>query len=469
MFMNSYDIAIIGGGPGGYVAAIRAAQLGLSVALIEREKVGGTCLHKGCIPSKAFLRSAELFHRIKHADMFGIEVAFPGLNWKNVLGRKNMLVQVLYQGVLGLIKKKRIDLLVGTGQLLAENFNSTDSYKIAVNSVSEIRAKHVILATGSRPVTGGLHIDNKQVMTSDQAVDRETLPSSVLIIGGGTIGIEWASIYRDCGSKVTVIESTPCILLHEDREISKEMEQILSKGGVRILKGSKADLQAMSKQTNSVSLPVVLEDGSREILEAEALLLAIGRSPNSDNICENSKLLEKDHGFIRVNPWQETSIRGIYAVGDVCGGGLAHVAARQGTIAVENIAGLSPRPYNARFVAKCTYGRPEIASIGYTEEEALKAGKRVKIGKFPFRANGKALVDGDYEGFSKIITDEVTGTILGVHLIGPHATELIAEAGVTLTHQIPISEWMGSVHSHPTLSEAIFESLLAVEQRTIHV
>ncbi len=464
-----YDVIILGGGTGGYIAAIRASQLGLKSIVIEAEQLGGTCLHRGCIASKAYLRTAEMYHMVKQSPQYGIHVAEPVLQWPEVMKRKVDLIQTLHRGVQGLMKKNKIEVIYGRGKLVSKETQAVGSCFVVTVGERSIRGGSVILATGSRPRTLGVPIDAEKIMTSDQALERSSLPKSIIIIGGGTIGIEWASLYRDCGVEVTVIESTQRILMTEDEDISNEATRIFSKRGIQFYIGATVSLNDIHSNTSGVQVPVYQRGGeTTTMLEAEAIFLSVGREPNVENIYANTFQIAFNGSYLKVDEFQETNIPGVYAIGDVCGGGLAHVAALQGVIAVEKISGLSTKVYDPLLIPKCTYSRPEIASVGYTEEGARQAGHEVKVGKIPFRSIGKALVYGEYNGFVKIVTDAGHGQILGVHLIGPHATDLISESGIIMANGMNLSQWLKAVYPHPTLSEAFHEALLAVEQRALH-
>lgn len=471
---DSFDVIVLGGGTGGYVAAIRAAQLGLRAAVIEADKVGGTCLHRGCIPSKALLRTAEVYHTAKQAPIFGVEVAGTALNWPKALERKRQLVQTLFLGVQALLRKNGVTVLQGRGSIVKMDPDAHRGRRTFTLEAGDrkVQGAHVIVATGSRPVTLGLPV-GERIMTSDQALERPSLPQSVIIIGAGAIGMEWASLYSDCGAAVTVVEKQPRILPAEDEDIAKEAMRLFAKRGVRFHCGAAIEPREIEETSGGVRVPIRQADGTTAVLEAEMLLLSVGRSANVEGVIDGSRsgtgLLDTERGFVRVTSRQETNLAGIFAIGDVCGGGLAHAAAMQGNIAAEAIAGLDSKPYRPLKVPKCTYTRPEIASVGYTESGAAEAGFRVRIGKFPFRAIGKALVFGEFDGFAKVVAEEATGEVLGVHLIGPHATDLVSEGGVVLANGLRTGDWLKAVHPHPVLSEAFHEALLMTENRAIHL
>ncbi|WP_258729469.1 dihydrolipoyl dehydrogenase [Bacillus atrophaeus] len=470
---TEYDVVILGGGTGGYVAAIRAAQLGLKTAVVEKEKLGGTCLHKGCIPSKALLRSAEVYKTSREAAQFGVETSDVSLNFEKVQHRKQEIVDKLANGVQHLMKKGKIDVYEGYGRILGPSIFSPMPGTISVerNNGEDndmLIPKHVIIATGSKPrMLPGLEADGKYILTSDEALQLKELPGSIIIVGGGVIGIEWASMLHDFGVKVTVIEYADRILPTEDKDISKEMQNLLAKKGIEIVTGSKVLTDSFTK-TDGVSIQAE-KDGETVTYSAEKMLISVGRQANVEGIGLENTDIVTENGVISVNDTYQTKESHIYAIGDVIGGlQLAHVASREGIIAAEHIAGLEPLPLNPAFVPKCIYSNPEAASVGLTEEEAKQNGYQTKIGKFPFMAIGKALVHGETDGFVKIVADADTDDILGVHMIGPHVTDMISEAG--LAKVLDASPWeIGhTIHPHPSLSEAIGEAALAADGKAIH-
>ncbi|WP_416723134.1 dihydrolipoyl dehydrogenase [Bacillus stercoris] len=471
---TEYDVVILGGGTGGYVAAIRAAQLGLKTAVVEKEKLGGTCLHKGCIPSKALLRSAEVYRTAREADQFGVETAGVSLNFEKVQQRKQAVVDKLATGVNHLMKKGKIDVYKGYGRILGPSIFSPLPGTISVERGNGeendmLIPKQVIIATGSRPrMLPGLEADGKSVLTSDEALQMEELPKSIIIVGGGVIGIEWASMLHDFGVKVTVIEYADRILPTEDLEISKEMESLLKKKGIQFITGAKVLPDTMTKTSDDISIQAE-KDGETATYSAEKMLVSIGRQANIEGIgLENTDIIT-ENGVISVNESCQTKESHIYAIGDVIGGlQLAHVASHEGIIAVEHFAGLNPHPLDPTLVPKCIYSSPEAASVGLTEDEAKAKGHNVKIGKFPFMAIGKALVYGESDGFVKIVADRDTDDILGVHMIGPHVTDMISEAGLAKVLDATPWEVGQTIHPHPTLSEAIGEAALAVDGKAIH-
>lgn len=469
---EEYDLVILGGGTGGYVAAIRASQLGLKTALVEKGKLGGTCLHKGCIPSKALLRSAEVYATTKRSEEFGVMANDVTVNFGKVQERKNKIVDQLHKGVQHLMKQGKIDVFEGMGRILGPSIFSPmpGTISVEMNNGEDnamLIPKNVIVATGSRPRTlPGLEIGGK-VMTSDEALGMEEIPSSIIIVGGGVIGIEWASMLSDFGVVVTVIEYADRIIPTEDKEISKEMQRLMKKKGVKIVTNAKV-LPETLQQGDSVVISAEVK-GEQKEFTAEKLLVSVGRQANVEGIGLENTEIQVEKGYIATNEFFQTKESHIYAIGDVIGGlQLAHVASHEGIVAVEHIAGQNPSPIDYSLVSKCIYSAPEAASVGYTEDEAKEKGFKVKTGKFSFRAIGKALVFGESDGFVKIIADEDTNDILGVHMIGPHVTDMISEAGLARVLDATPWEVAHTIHPHPTLSEAIGEAALAVEGKAIH-
>jgi dihydrolipoamide dehydrogenase len=470
---EEYDLVILGGGTGGYVAAIRASQLGLKTAIVEKGKLGGTCLHKGCIPSKALLRSAEVYATAKHSEDFGISISDVTFNFENVQQRKNKIVDQLHKGVEHLMKQGKIDVYEGLGRILGPSIFSPipGTISVEMNSGAEnemLIPKNVIVATGSRPRTlPGLEIDGQLVITSDEALELESLPSSIIIVGGGVIGIEWASLLSDFGVDVTVIEYADRIIPTEDKEVSKEMQRLMKKKGVKLITGAKVLPETLVKGDN-VTISAEIK-GSQKTFEAEKLLVSVGRQANVEGIGIENTDIQIEKGSVVTNEFFQTKESHIYAIGDVIGGlQLAHVASHEGIIAVEHIAGLTPEPMDYNLVSKCIYSNPEVSSVGLTEDQAKEKGHKVKVGKFSFRAIGKALVYGESDGFVKIIADEETDDLLGVHMIGPHVTDMISEAGLAMVLDATPWEIAHTIHPHPTLSEAIGEAALAVDGKALH-
>lgn len=472
---QNYDVVIVGGGTGGYVAAIRAAQLGLKTAIVEREKLGGTCLHKGCIPSKALLRSAEVYRMAnKTAIEFGVEIEGVTLQFDRVQARKQAIVEQLSQGVNTLMKKGKIDVFEGIGRVLGPSIFSpmpgTISVEFSNGEENEMLIPtNVVIATGSKPRgLEGLQVDGEYVMNSDHALMMSTLPKSLLIVGGGVIGIEWASMLCDFGVYVTVIEFGPTVLPAEDADVVKELTKQLEKRGVRFVTNAKLNVNAFKIENDSVFISAHVE-GKEEQFEADKLLLCVGREANTQGIGLENTDIEVENGFIKVRDTYQTKESHMYAIGDVIGGlQLAHVASHEGLSAIEHIATGKTEALDPLNVPKCVYSYPELASIGLTETDANERGYTLKIGKFPFKAIGKALVNGETDGFVKIISDEQTNDILGIHMVGPHVTDLIGEASLAKLLDATPWEISKAIHPHPSLNEVLVESALAVDNRAIH-
>jgi len=470
---QEYDLVILGGGTGGYVAAIRASQLGLKTAIVEKGKLGGTCLHKGCIPSKALLRSAEIYKTAKNSEEYGVFANDVTVNFAKVQERKMKIVDTLHRGVEQLMKKGKIDVYQGIGRILGPSIFSPlpGTISVEMNSGAEnemLIPKNVIIATGSRPrPLPGLEIDGEYVLTSDEALELTAIPKSVIIVGGGVIGIEWASMLSDFGAEVTVLEYEDRIIPTEDKEVSKEMQRLMKKKGIKIITKAKVLPETLSKD-GEVSILAEVNGANREFI-AERLLVSVGRQANIEGLGLENTDIQVDRGHIVTNLYYQTKESHIYAIGDVIGGlQLAHVASHEGIIAVEHMSENKPSPLDYDLVSKCIYSNPEAASVGLTEEQAVQKGHKVKVGKFSFRAVGKALVFGEADGFVKIVADTVTDDILGVHMIGPHVTDMISEAGLAMVLDAVPWEIAHTIHPHPTLSEAIGEAALAVDGRALH-
>lgn len=472
---EKYDLVILGAGTGGYVAAIRAAQLDLKVAVVEKSKLGGTCLHQGCIPSKALLRSAEVFKTVKDADAFGVTAESPALNFPKVMERKQTIVEQLHKGVQSLMKKGKIDVYHGFGRILGPSIFSPTPGTISIEYEDKNKENdmlipsNVIIATGSRPKSlPGLEFDEERILSSNGALQLEELPESLSIIGGGVIGVEWASMFADFGVKVTIFEYTERLLPGEDKEISREIERALREKGITVYTNTKVDASNIVTDKTNVVIPFE-KDAEVKKISTEKVLISVGREANVQNIgIENTDIIT-ENGIIKVNKNYQTKETHIYAIGDVIGGmQLAHVASHEGMAAVEHMARLNPHPVDASMVARCTYSSPEVASIGFTEDQAVEKGFEIKIGKFPFQSIGKALVYGDTSGFVKLISDKHSNDLLGVHMIGPHVTDLISEAALAKFLDATPWEIAETIHPHPSLSEVIGEAALAVEGNQIH-
>lgn len=471
---KNYDLVILGGGTGGYVAAIRAAQLGLKTAIVEKDKLGGTCLHRGCIPSKALLKSAKVYRQSLEANIFGIELSEVRINFAKAQQRKQSIVEQLHRGVEGLIKRNKIDHYQGIGRLLGPSIFSPTAGTISVemNNGEEnemLLSKNVIIATGSQARSlEGLSINGDTILSSDEALEMSSLPKSMIIVGGGVIGIEWASMLADFGVEVTLIEAASQVLPTEDKAIVKEMQRHLKKKGVAIHTNSMINTKTLQSK-DYIFAEMVKGEETIEIT-ADKLLVAIGREASVKNIgIENTDIELDDQGFIKVNQQLQTKESHIYAIGDCVGGmQLAHVATHEGKHAVEHIAALNPYPINYHNIPTCIYADPEVASVGLTEQQAQEQGYQIRKGMVRFGAIGKALINGAADGFVKIISDSKTKDLLGVHIIGDNATELIAEASFAKVMDAVSWEIGETVHPHPSLSEALAEAALDMDQMKIH-
>ncbi len=463
--MNTYDIAIVGSGPGGYVAAIRAAQLNFNVVLVEKEKLGGVCLNWGCIPTKALLKSAELFEQIKQAKNFGIKVSEARADFAAIIKRSRQVAELNSKGVEYLMKKNRITVLKGTASFVAANRLQISDGE---GKKEEIEAQHIIIATGGRPRTiPGIEIDGQKIINSRQAMTLPEQPTSLVIIGAGAIGVEFAYFYNALGTKVTVVEMLDHLLPLEDEEISTLLERSFKKSKIAFHTGAKVT----KVEQTAAGVKVHLQKGTEEVvLEAEKALMAIGIQGNVEGLNLESINVQTEKGFIKVDQWYQTNVKGVYAIGDIIGPPLlAHVASHEGIVCVEKIAGLDPHPVDYNSIPGCTYCQPQVASIGLTEKEALEQGYDIKIGRFPYTASGKARAIGEREGLVKLIFDAKYGELLGAHIIGAEATELIAELGVAKTLEATPLELIHTIHAHPTLSEMIMEAAADAQKQAIHL
>jgi len=463
----AYDLVVVGSGPGGYSAAIRSAQYGLKTALIEKEpKLGGTCLHVGCVPTKALLQTAEVWDYFKNPGEQGLSCENPQLHLPNVMKRKQDIVDKHAKGITGLMRKNKIDVIAGYGKLLGGGRVEVTSPEGA----RVIEAKNIVIATGSEArMIPGLEPDPDFILTNVEILKLQSVPKSLLIIGAGAVGVEFASIFKRYGSEVTVLEMLPRLVPVEDEDVSKELEKAFKKAGIRIETGAKAsDIQ---RTGTGVALNVTLANGKVEPMQAEKLLVAVGRKPNTENIgLQNVPGVQVDRGFIKVGPDQQTGEPGVYAIGDVVAGTpqLAHVATAEGMVAVAAAVGKPYTAINRNRIPGATYTEPGIGSVGLTEAQAKAAGHDVKVGKFPFLANSKASIIGHHEGFVKIVSDAKYGEILGVHIIGPHGYELIAEAVTAMEAEATVDTMINTIHAHPTLYEALGEAFNAVYGRAIN-
>ena len=462
---DSFDLIVVGGGPGGYVAAIRAAQLGMKTACVEREHLGGICLNWGCIPTKALLRSSEVMHLMQNAAAFGLKADNIGFDLAAVVKRSRQVAGQLNTGVKHLLKKNKVTHIEGDGTLTAKNTLSVTGKD---GKTAAYTAKNIILATGARArELSHLQADGKLVWTYKYAMTPDVMPKSLLVIGSGAIGIEFASFYSDMGADVTVVEMMDRILPVEDHEVSAFAENAFKKQGMDLR--TKAAVTELKKGRDNVTC-IVEQDGKKEEITVDRVILAIGITGNVENLGLETVGVQVDRGHIVTDEWGRTGVDGLWAIGDVAGAPwLAHKASHEGVIAVEKIAGLDGlHPMDKGNIPGCTYCRPQVASVGLTEEKAKEAGYDVRVGKFPFIGNGKAIALGDPEGFVKTVFDKKTGELLGAHMIGAEVTELIQGYTVARTLESTEAELMHSIFPHPTLSEMMHESVLDAYGRAIH-
>ena len=461
----NYDVIVIGSGPGGYVAAIRASQLGLKTAVVEKESLGGICLNWGCIPTKALLKSAQVFEYLNHAAEYGINVNGGEVNFEAMIKRSRGVADGMSKGVQFLMKKNKIDVLTGFGKLKAKG---TVEVKAANGTTQDYTAKHIILATGGRSrELPNIKQDFKKVIGYRQAMILPKKPKSMIVVGSGAIGIEFAYFYNSIGTEVTVVEYLDNIVPLEDEEVSKQLGRILKKTGIKILTGSV--VESVDSSGDLCKVHVKTATGN-EILEAEIVLSAVGISTNIEGIGLEELGVKTDKGKVLVDDFYKTNIEGVYAIGDIVQGqALAHVASAEGIICVEKIAGHNPEPLNYNNIPGCTYCMPEVASVGYTEKAAKEAGYELKIGKFPFSASGKASAAGAKDGFVKLIFDAKYGELLGAHMLGHNVTEMIAEIVTARKLETTGHEIIKSVHPHPTMSEAVMEAAAEAYGECIHL
>ena len=461
----TFDIVIVGSGPGGYVAAIRASQLGLKVGIIERESLGGICLNWGCIPTKALLKSAQVFEYLKHPQEYGLSAENVGFDFGAVVQRSRGVADGMSKGVNFLLKKNKVEVVAGTGKLLAPGKVEVTK---ADGSKETVEAKHIILATGARSrELPALPIDNKKIIGYRKAMTLEQLPKSMVVVGSGAIGVEFAYFYRAMGTEVTIVEYLPRIVPVEDEEISRQMEKSYKKMGINIL--TSAEVTGVDTKGEGCLVTVKTAKGEQQIA-CDIVLSAAGVVTNLENLGLEESGIKVEKGRVQVDGMYRTNVPGIYAIGDITAGpALAHVASAEGIICVENIAGHHPEPLNYTNIPGCTYAQPEIASVGYTEKEAKDKGYDILVGKFPFSASGKAAAAGVKDGFVKVIFDKKYGEWLGAHMIGANVTEMIAEVVVARKLETTGHEIIKSVHPHPTMSEAIMEATAAAYGEVIHL
>ena len=468
-----FDVIVVGGGPGGYVAAIRAAQLGMKAAVVEAEHLGGICLNWGCIPTKALLRSAEIYHNIQHAEAYGLSVKEASFDLAKVVERSRQVAGQLSQGVGYLLKKNKVEVLDGRGRLAG---GKAGARKVAVEKdgkpVAELTAPHVILATGARARTlPGLEPDGKQIWTYKEAMVPDSMPKSLLVVGSGAIGIEFASFYRNLGADVTVVEVLDRILPVEDEEISAHAHKAFEKQGMNIITG--AQVKSLKKSKTAVTATIESTDetgGKSNDIKVERVILAVGIVGNVEDIGLEGTGIQVDKAHVVVDEWLETGESGVYAIGDLVGPPwLAHKASHEGVICVEKIKGEpGVHPLATGNVPGCTYCMPQVASVGLTEAAAKEGGHKVKVGRFPFMGNGKAIALGEPEGMIKTVFDAETGELLGAHMVGAEVTELIHGFGIARTLETTEAELMHAIFPHPTLSEMMHESVLDAYGRAIH-
>jgi dihydrolipoamide dehydrogenase len=459
-----YDVVIIGSGPAGYTAAIRAGQYGLKTALVEKDGfLGGTCLHVGCIPTKALLFNAELWDQLKDAKEFGIEgVDARKLNWASIQERKSKIVAKHAKGLEFLMKKNKVETVKGYGKLTGPAQNGVLTVEVAnEGKTSPLKAKNVLLATGSEArMMPGLEADDR-VLTNIEILSLKEMPKSLVIVGAGAVGVEFASIYRSFGCAVTIVEMLPRLVPVEDEEVSKELARVYRKRGINF--HTSAKVEKIDKTKAGIAVTISAE-GKQQRIEAEKILIAVGRKPRTENIGLEKTKIKPERGFIQVDSWMHTAEPGVYAVGDIVLGSpqLAHVGAMEALVALAKIAGKPCKPINPEHIPGATYCHPEIGSVGLTEVKAREAGYNVKVGKFPFTANSRASIVGQHEGFIKVVSDADYGEILGVHIIGPQATELIAEAVAAMELEATVEDLLWTIHAHPTLAEAMLDACNSV-------
>jgi len=461
MSSTQYDVAIVGGGPGGYVAAIRAAQLGKKTAVVERSDLGGVCLNWGCIPTKALLKSAEVLRTAQKAKKFGVKVDAVEVDFPSVIQRSRQVAGSLSKGVDFLMKKNKVDVITGDAQLLGGQ-----QIKVGAETIS---ADHIILATGARPrPMPGVPFDGEVVVSSKEAMSLAEIPSKLVVVGAGAIGVEFADFYAAMGSHVTIVEMLPHLLPVEDEEVSIELQKLFKRKKIKAHTESK--VEAIAVTGGQAQVTVRTSSGELLELEADKVLIAIGVQGNTEDLGLEAAGVELEKGWIKTNGYMETTAAGVYAIGDVAGPPwLAHVASHEGITAAEHLAGLNVKPMHYDNVPGCTYCTPQVASIGMTEKAAREKGYEVKVGKFPYRVSGKAMAAGDTDGFTKLVFDAKYGELLGAHIIGSEATEMIAEIGMARSLEATHEAVLETIHAHPTLSEMIMEASGLALDRGIHM
>ncbi len=465
--MAKYDVAIIGSGPGGYVTAIRAGELGLKTVVVEKDPfLGGTCLHVGCIPAKVLLHHAEIYDHFKNAAEYGFEVGELKINWANVLARKDKIVKKHAKGIEMLFKKNKVEFVQGWGRYAGPGRVSVERD----GKKSEIEAANIILATGSEARSlPGVEPDSKTILTNREILQLPEIPKTLIIVGAGAVGVEFASIFNSFGTQVTILEMLPRVVPVEDEEISAELDKAFRKKGIQIHTDS--TVESVKKDAKGVIVTLKHKDGTPQTLAAEKILIAVGRRPMTENCGLEKSKARLERGFLQVGPYMETDEKGLFAIGDIVAGfpQLAHAASMEGITAVTRMAGKPVQPIEKTRIPNATYCEPQIGSIGLTEKQARDAGYKVKIGKFPFVGNSKATILGSHGGFIKVVSDEAYGEVLGVHIIGPLATEILAEAATVLQLEGTVDDMMAMIHAHPTVWEAMGDAFASVRGLQINV
>ena len=471
-----YDVAVIGGGPAGYTAAIRAGQYGLKVALIEKDsRLGGTCLLVGCIPTKALLFNAEIYDHFKHAKEYGLDgLGEASINWKAILDRKNGIVAKHVKGLEFLMRKNKVTVVPGFGRLTGPAKDGIHSIEVvpADNGKAKpsiVKAKNIILATGSNArLLPGVEVSDR-VLTNTEILSLDRIPKSLIIIGAGAVGVEFGSIFRSFGSEISILEYLPRLVPVEDEDISKELARSFRKRGIESATGAK--VEKVEETKDGVKVTYTGSDGKQATKEAEKVLVAVGRGPRTEGLGLEKTKIAPERGFIKVNEYMQTDEPGVYAIGDIVAGmpQLAHSGSMAGLVATAKIAGKYARPIKRDRIPGCTYTEPQIGSVGLTEARAKELGHTVKVGKFPFVGNSKATIVDSHDGFVKVVADAKYGEILGVHIIGPQATELIAEAVTAMELEGTVEDMMWTIHAHPTLAEAMLDGFSSVEGMAINV
>jgi len=462
-----YDVAIIGSGPGGYVAAIRAGELGLKTIVVEKDPyLGGTCLHVGCIPTKVLLHHADVYDHFKNAAELGFEVSGLKINWTNVLARKDKIVKKHAKGIEFLFKKNKVEWVQGWGRYEGPGRISVEKD----GKKSEVEASNILMVSGSEArALPGIEPDHKTILTNRSILELPSIPKTLIVVGAGAVGVEFASIYNSFGTEVTILEALPRVVPVEDEEISTELDKAFRKKNIQIYTSSK--VESVKKDAKGVTVAFTDKDGKKQTLQAEKLLLAVGRKPMTENCGLEKSKAKMDRGFVLVGPYMETEEKGLYAIGDIVAGlpQLAHAAMMEGIVAVTHIAGKPTHAINKARIPNATYCEPQIGSIGLTEKQARDAGHAVKTGKFPFVGNSKATILGNHGGFIKVVSDEKFGEVLGIHIIGPLATEILSEAAAVLHLEGTIDDMMNMMHAHPTVWEGMGDAFASVRGLQINV